>query len=451
MPDGNLRRPPQPWESKLGKVTRIVGAGVSAGNASSIVPDPPPPGVGGGIEPAPVLPAPGAFIAPSKPTLFRQVQGLGVLWDGLNQDGELWPYDTSWVEIHADTSGSAFTPSDATLKGRLARPGTYSVGGLTQGSTYYVRLRGADPAGNYTSAGVAESAITGGTISAVYISGGTMAAGYLSGGTISGGYITGGTVNGAVLTSASIGGYATSADIANFITAGQVNPNVTSISGGVITSGTIVGREIRSSSGNSRLVLTTGDTIDFYYGGTNRFSISSGQQSGGAYVALFSGGIDISSGGLYVAGAAVDLPGVYDNDTTDTALDKVVFTTGKRIRRLSSAQAHKYDIASLTSTLSPSVDVARQVDTVTIDPAAILSVAVAEYSVIEDDEPTSRRVLGWIAEDVADKFPVAVSRDDQGNPTGVADTPMLAALMAVVQQQQADISALTARIEALEG
>ena len=449
MPDGEMRRPPQPWESKIARATSVMGAGVASGNATSIVPDPPPPGVGGGVEPAPVLPAPGAFIAPSKPTLFRQVQGLGVLWDGLNQDGELWPYDTSWVEIHADTSGSAFTPSDATLKGRLARPGTYSVGGLTQGSTYYVRLRGADPAGNYTSAGVAESAITGGTISAVYISGGTMAAGYLSGGTISGGYITGGTVNGAVLTSASIGGYATSADIANFITAGQVNPNVTSISGGVITSGTIVGREIRSSSGNNRLVLTTGDTIDFYFGGTKRFSISSAQQSGGDYVAQFSGGIDISAGGIYVNGAAVDMPGVYDNNTT--GIDSVGISTAKRLRRISSTQAIKYDITALTNAMSASVDSARLSTVATVDPAGILDVAVAEFSVIDDGEATDRRVLGFIADDVADKLPIAVTRDEAGSPAGVLDTSLIAALLAVVQQQQADISALTARVEALEG
>ena len=449
MPDGEMRRPPQPWESKIARATSVMGAGVASGNATSIVPDPPPPGVGGGVEPAPVLPAPGAFIAPSKPTLFRQVQGLGVLWDGLNQDGELWPYDTSWVEIHADTSGSAFTPSDATLKGRLARPGTYSVGGLTQGSTYYVRLRGADPAGNYTSAGVAESAITGGTISAVYISGGTMAAGYLSGGTISGGYITGGTVNGAVLTSASIGGYATSADIANFITAGEVNPNVTSISGGVITSGTIVGREIRSSSGNQRLVLTTGDTIDFYFDGTKRFSISSAQQSGGDYVAQFSGGIDIFAGGIYVNGAAVDMQGVYDNNTT--GIDSVGINTAKRLRRISSTQAIKYDITALTNAMSASVDSARLSTVATVDPAGILDVAVAEFSVIDDGEATDRRVLGFIADDVADKLPIAVTRDEAGVPAGVLDTSLIAALLAVVQQQQADISALTARVEALEG
>jgi hypothetical protein len=446
---GEMRRPPQLWEQRLARTTAILGAGISSsGDATAIVPPSPAPGGGGGTEPAPVPPPAGSFTTPSKPTLFRQVQGLGVLWDGLNADGDLWPYDTSWVEIHADTSGSAFTPSDATLKGRLARPGIYSIGGLTQGSTYFVRLRGADPAGNYTAAGAAESALTGGTITAVYISGGTMAAGYLSGGTISGGLITGGTINGATITSTGISGYATTGDIANFITGGDVNPNVTSISGGVITSGTIIGRTVQSSSGSARIVLNNADTLDFYSSNVKRGDLYGVTVSGINGIGV-TGALDVSSTifgqSLSISGTNVDFLGVTTGSTTADA-----GFNGDRLRKKTSSQRYKYDITPLTGTLHPDVDADKQVEAATVNPTAILDLAVAEFSWLEEGLPTDKRDLGFIAEDVAAKFPIAASLGPDGIPIAVRDTPILAALLAVVQDMEQTIEDLRSRIEALE-
>jgi hypothetical protein len=96
------------------------------------------------------------------------VQGIRVIWDGLNSAGDLWPYDTSWVEVHMSTAGTAFTVGTATLQGRLARPGGLYVGGLNAGTTYYFRLQGVDPAGNVTEASDAASGQTGLTTSSDY-------------------------------------------------------------------------------------------------------------------------------------------------------------------------------------------------------------------------------------------------------------------------------------------
>ncbi len=157
-----MRRAPQLWEQRLARTTSILGAGISSsGDATAIVPPSPPPGAGGGTEPAPVAPAPGLFIAPSAPTLIGSVQGINVVWNGLNSAGDLWPSDTSYVEVHMSTAGTSFTPDASTLKGRLVRPGGLAVVGLTSGVTYHFRLRGADPAGNYTSAGAAASGTPG--------------------------------------------------------------------------------------------------------------------------------------------------------------------------------------------------------------------------------------------------------------------------------------------------
>jgi hypothetical protein len=454
------------WEQRLARTTAILGAGISSsGDATAIVPPSPAPGSGGGTEPAPVAPPVGSFSTPSTPTLIGAVTGINVVWNGLNSAGDLWPSDTSFVEVHMSTAGTGFTPDSSTLKGRLVRPGGLAVVGLTSGVTYHFRLRGADPAGNFTSPSAAASgspglitapdiaagAITANSITAGTITGWDINAAYLSGGTVSGGYITGGTINGATITSTGISGYATTGDIANFITGGQVNSNVTSISGGVITSGTIIGRTVQSSSGSARIVLNNADTLDFFSSNVKRGDIYGVTVSGLDGLGI-TGALDVSSTifglGLSISSSTVDMAGVYANNTT--GIDSVGITTGNRLRRISSSQAIKYDIATLTKPLSASVDAAKICDVVTVNPTALLDVAVAEFSVIDDGEPTDRRVLGFIAEDVADKLPIAVSRDANGNPAGVLDTSLLAALLAVVQDQQHIIDDLTARIEALE-
>ena len=460
MPSGEMRRPPQLWEQRLTRMTALLGVGLSSsGDNTAIVPSEPVPGGGGGVEPAPVLPPPGDFIAPSTPTLIGAVQGISVVWNGLNSAGDLWPSDTSYVEVHMDTSGTA-TLGTATLKGRLARPGGLAVTGLSAGTTYYFRLRGADPAGNVTAAGTAASgqpglinapdiaanAITANSIVAGTITGWSINAAYLSGGTISGGFITGGTV-----------------------------------SGGFISGGTVDGSRFRTAASGSRVELGTtgrvgsvdifdasGNRADLSYSGnqlslagatnfaTNRVDTIAGITAGGALdvtgamtgASLAATG-NVSSATLTVSGANVDMIGVFNNNTT--GIDEVGIVSGTgRLRRISSSQAIKYDITPITGALSASVDSDRVSDDVTVDPLDILDVAVTEFSVIDDGEPTDRRVLGFIAEDVADKLPIAVTRDANGNPAGVLNTSLVAALLAVAQQQQATITDLRTRIEALE-
>lgn len=438
MPSGEMRRPPQLWEQRLARTTAILGAGISSsGDATAIVPPTPAPGAGGGTEPAPVPPPAGSFMAPSTPTLVGAVQGINVVWNGLNADGDAWPSDTSYVEVHMSTSGATFTPDSTTLKGRLVRPGGLAVVGLTSGTTYYFRLRGADPAGNYTSPSTAASgmpglitapdiaanAITANSIVAGTITGWSINSAYLSGGTVSGGFITGGTVQGALIKSASSGQRVEiqSSQVSLIDSSGTSRGAIYADS----TNGMLVG-------GGSKLYLW-GDTV--YLGPTL-----------GPFVTITSGAI--AGATLDISGAGVDMPGVYSNNTT--GLDSVGITTAGRLRRLSSSQAIKYDITTLSKPLSPSVEPDRISDVATVNPTALLDVAVTEFSVIDDGEPTDRRVLGFIAEDVADKLPIAVSRDAAGNPAGVLDTSLLAALVAVVQDMEQTITDLRARIEALE-
>jgi hypothetical protein len=576
---GELRRPPQLWEQRLARTTSIFGVGVTGGDTTSLVPPASPPGSGGGTDDGPTLPPPGDFIKPSTPTLFGAVQGIRVSWDGLNSAGDLWPYDTSWVEVHMSTAGTAFTVGTATLQGRLARPGGLYVGGLTAGTTYYFRLQGVDPAGNVTEASDAASGQTGlttssdygtatigsgavsfnarqiggvtntvgavapsnpllndvwldsspgtaiihkiwngstwvtnawgsasiaagqitalqiaagavtagaiaagaitadkiqagavttdkltaGTISGFYISGGTINGGYINGGTVNAGYINGGTVNAAVYTGGSIS--------SSTFTGGTIAGNIAAtgtisspyINGGTVDGGLLTGVSIRTAGSGARVELGNVygviSAARFYSASGDHGTVGAGATSGEILInpvgrtqnngnLLVIGEVDCDT--LYVDGANVDMPGVYTNNTT--GIDEVGITgaANYRLRRISSSQEIKYDITPLSGSLSPSVDDDRVCDVVTVDPQAVLDVAVTEFSVVDDGEATDRRVLGFIADDVADKLPIAVTRYEDGRPAGVLSTSMLAAVVAVVQEQAQQIKDLRDRIEALE-
>ena len=579
MPDGQLRRPPQPWESKLARLTSIIGgAGIkSSGDGTSGVAPVPPPGTGGGTEPAPVLPPPGAFIKPSTPQLVGQVQGINVLWDGLNSAGELWPYDTSWVEIHMSTAGTGFTPGTATLRGRLARPGAYTVGGLAAGTAYYFKLRGADPAGNYTepsdpatgftglttssdygtatigtgavsfnarsiggvtntvgstaptspllndvwldsspgtaiihkiwngstwvtnawgSASIAAGqitalqiaagavtagaiaadaitgkTITGGTITGTQITGVTITGGLVSGGTVSGGLISGGTINGATITSTSVSGYATSGDIANFITAGQVNSNVTSISGGVITTGTVAAARIdvanltveKLSSGafsTRRVVIGEvglTDAVQFKKASSTDGWIFAHNVSGdGLSVTRTHGGG--TSGNLQIVApvegqsfrpesnsivfqgyrtttTAADIMLRLNSDVTTTNQAKFqVEADGDVLSRTNSYAG--YSNARLKENIAPArdyLDDLRQVEVVTYH-----------------WQGSDQKLLGVIAQQLQPIFPSMVAEDQDGT-LSVRYSVFVPMLLTAVQSLADKVDNLTARIDALEG
>ena len=449
MPDGQMRRAPQLWEQRLARTTSILGAGISSsGDATAIVPPSPPPGAGGGTEPAPVAPAPGLFIAPSAPTLIGSVQGINVVWNGLNSAGDLWPSDTSYVEVHMSTAGTGFTPDASTLKGRLVRPGGLAVVGLTSGVTYHFRLRGADPAGNFTTAGAAASgtpglinapdiaanAITANSIVAGTITGWNINAAFLSGGTVSGGFITGGTINGST---------------------------------------------IRTAASGSRIVLSDGtltDKMEFYNinGLSSTIQVVNGSIGAGIQIlspVFFDGTLrryQSSDDFKIMNGSGVDsgyfnVQNVYDY-TTATAANVVVGSNG-RIFRSTSRSAEKYRIVPLAGELVdvPQDKIADPATEGAVDFHDVLDLAPAQYARLEDEyrqvDPETgeelspapeRTFLGFIAEDVAAKFPLAAEWDSDGNPDSYDVRAITSALLAVVKEQAATIEDLRARIEALE-
>lgn len=86
---------------------------------------------------------------PSTPTVSTFLfSGLLISWDGLAQGGTAIDNDIRHVEVHVSTS-SGFTPSAGTLKDFIGvGGGSTVVGELTPGTTYYVRFKSVDWAGN---------------------------------------------------------------------------------------------------------------------------------------------------------------------------------------------------------------------------------------------------------------------------------------------------------------
>lgn len=290
---------------------------------------------------------------------------------------------------------------------------------------------------------------------------------------IAAGAVTAGAIAAGSITTAKLDASAVTADK---IAAGAIT--AAKISAGAIDGQTITGATIRTASTGARVAMNDGGRaayLDIYSGNgslhslygnlgdlvispASRCVIGTGVQIQGDLTFLTGGNITATSlstsgnisgsSGLSITGSAVDMQGVYTNNTT--GIDSVGINASYRLRRISSTQAIKYDITALTKSLSASVDEARRSTVATVNPAGILDVAVTEFSVIDDGVATERRVLGFIADDVADKLPIAVTRDEAGVPAGVLDTSLIAALLAVVQQQQQTITELTARVEALE-
>jgi hypothetical protein len=465
--------------------------------------------------------------------LSGTVQGIRVSWNGLNVDGDPFPTG-AFVEVHISTTGATFTPDATTLAGTLfGSAGFFTIGALTAGTTYYVRLVGVDEAGNTTDPSVAASSQTGLTTTSDYgtatidagavsfnarqIGGVTntvgstaptspllndiwldsspgtaivhriwngsswvanawgsasIAAGQVTALQIAAGAVTAGAIAAGAITTAKLDAGAVTADkiaastitgdkiaantidaskiSAAFITASDVNGNVTSISGSSITSGTITGRTVQSSSGSNRIVLNTGDTLDFFSAGSKRGDLFGVTVSGINGIGV-NGALDVNNTifggvGLNINGAGVDLPGAAANAGATTA---DAGFNGNRLRAKSSNQKLKYDIAEVDGSLV-GVDEWRRTDVVTVDPADVLDLGIAEFSWLEQGEPTDWRELGFIAQDVAAKFPIAASINADGEAIAVRDTPLIAALIAVVRQQRGDIEDLRARIEALE-
>ena len=68
----------------------------------------------------------------------------------------------------------------------------------------------------------------------------------------------------------------------------------------------------------------------------------------------------------------------------------------------------------------------------------------------EGDQNYGKDVIGFIAEDMAEKYPVAVNYDDEGKPEMWQSNYLIPAMMKLIQNQKKEIDELRARLDRLE-
>lgn len=275
-----------------------------------------------------------------------------------------------------------------------------------------------------------------------------------------------------VFGSASVSTAGTTVVNGSSITTGTIDAStvsVTNLDADNITAGTLTGRQIRTASSGKRVEIQSSGAsngqIDFFNSsGTNRGSIFASADfitisaPNGAIVEgdlngqlntnlewLGGAGFGSTNGleyGLEVANAdgSVYSYGI-DENTTANAANVRVGANAKLLKSTSTVRL-KDDLAPLDDNLTGVPAEKLSADPPSVDPYDVLTLTPTEFRSLSPADGSARS-LGFIAEDVAAKFPWAANWDEDGLPSAIEDRPIIAALVAVIKD-------LTARIEALE-
>ena len=145
---GVMRRAPRLWEQQLAATVNYVnpgGSGVASGPVSDgVLSDDT-----GVPDPSPVVPT--VLPTPSAPKWRSGLAMIVVTWDGLDSTGQPWPVDTkSWVEAHVSPTAN-FTPSKVTNQGTfLQGAGDMPSTALKADTDYWIKLVGRDELGGMT-------------------------------------------------------------------------------------------------------------------------------------------------------------------------------------------------------------------------------------------------------------------------------------------------------------
>ena len=217
---------------------------------------------------------------------------------------------------------------------------------ITTGTMSANYITGGTMSANYLTAGSINSSvvnlynlnadnITSGSLSANYLSAGTINADSINLTNLNGENIKGTTINGSSIKDTEVDARILKTDAvesdkikANAVTAEKISVGtISAISAnlGTVTSGLVDGLTVRSSSGDSKIQLTTGNRLEFYQGGSKRadiYGVSSGAITSGAW--YFSGGITTNasqsppaSDGIYTSNLSVGASGIKVDDMYD--------------------------------------------------------------------------------------------------------------------------------------
>jgi hypothetical protein len=267
---------------------------------------------------------------------------------------------------------------------------------------------------------------------------------------------------------------------ADKITTGTLNASlvtVTNLNASNINTGTLSGDRISGGTIQGSTIVTRGDGFrvrlkDGGAGGTDHLEFLSGANVRSRMFATdLETGIEARtqltiyniSGGLGDLLSRNIATGAFETTTTEfrsIAINDNTSALAVNVRV--NGAPNNYSVVRSTSNVNVKDDLAPLFDDLedvptskispdgpNVDPFDVLLITPTDFESLCASDG-GQRTLGFIAQDVAAKFPFACEYDADGNPDSVADRPIVAGLLAVVRQQQATIEDLSARLDALE-
>ena len=268
--------------------------------------------------------------------------------------------------------------------------------------------------------------ITTGTLSAVDINGVNITGSTISGNTISGGTISGSTISGGTVTGATInnGSGTFTVDTSGNVTANKLTSSNATITGGTIDltiDNLTQGFTIKNSAGTafSRMTAATFRHTQVVNGVTNTV-------------------FDLTGGSIVMSGAFM-AAGIYSSTVTSSPNVVVNGTAGSLVRTTSSSRRYKTDITT---------------DLADLDPEVLYDLPVVRFRfkdgyISENDERYGRDVIGFIAEDVDELYPIAVRHED-GQAEMWESNYIIPAMMELIKRQKKQLDEQQTKIDELE-
>ena len=390
-------------------------------------------------------------------------------------EGDLWFDTDDDNKFYRYTSGafSAFTLGDgalASLSANKLTAGTIDASVITVSNINAGNIS----TGSLAADRISANSITGGKLAVGTIEAVSIAAGTITGAKIAAGTITASNIAAATITATQIAaGTITASNIESFtITADQIAGEtitaaeiaVDSITVDRLTAGTLTAFTLQTSTGSRRVTVSAAnnaisfreagsvvgwvgpasvDGVVIHYGSTFNANVTTYPNayvsSGDARIAYSSGiYVQASSLGITMNGNVYTLDAFYNQDasTSANAANTRMDTDGRTRRSTASSARFKEDIVSLSTVAD-------------LDPSKLLTLPIRAFKFKSDyldatDNRSGMVVPGLIAEEVAEHYPIAADRGNDGVVENWNERFVIPGMLALIQD-------LHARVKTLEG
>jgi hypothetical protein len=399
----------------------------------------------------------------------------GDLWFDTDDDNKFYRYTSGAFSAFslgnnaiADLSATKLTAG--TIDASVITVSNLNAGNISTGVLNADRIQAASITGAKLVAGTIEAvSIAAGTITGAKLAVGTIEAVSIAAGTITGAKIAATTITAANIAVATItadqiaGATITAAEIAaDTITAAEIAAG--SITVDRLTAGTLTAFTLQTSTGARRVTISAStNSIAFREASVNVGFIGPASVSGvvmhygtsfdpstnsypNAYVSSGSAQIAYSSGiyceasstGIVMNGNVYTLDAFYNQDssTSANAANTRMDTDGRTRRSTASSARFKESIVDLSTVAD-------------LNPSALLNLPIRAFKFKSDYlDPTDNRsgmlVPGFIAEEVAEHYPIAADSDNEGVIENWNERFVIPGMLALIQD-------LNVRIKTLEG